>query len=144
MLPFPPELYFHREHTWVRQEGPNLFRIGVDEIFLKDLAALADLDLPTEGDEISQDEVCGLIRGKEIRKPIFAPLSGEIVEINQDLYEDLTILVEDPYGIGWILLLDPDHPQEELENLLRGQEARDWWMTEIQNRKTEAQPAQQP
>jgi glycine cleavage system H protein len=140
MLPFTQDLYFHFEHTWVRCEGPNLCRIGVDELFLKDLRGLKDLDLPNEGDEISQDEVCGMVHGKGIRKAIYAPLTGEIVDINQDLYEDPSILVEDPYGIGWILLLDPADLEEELENLLHGEAALDWWMTEVQRRQADNPP----
>lgn len=143
MLPFPEDLFFHFEHTWVRPEGPNRYRIGVDEIFLKDLGPIADMDLPTEGDEISQDEVCGVLRGKGTRKALFAPLSGEIVDINQDLLEDPTILVEDPYGIGWILLLDPSDPQEELDNLLHGESAQDWWTRETQRRQTNPPPPPQ-
>jgi glycine cleavage system H protein len=144
MLPFPENLYFHHEHTWVRFEGPNRYRIGVDEIFLKDLGEVTDMDLPNEGDDLSQDEICGIFRGKGTRKAIFAPLSGEIVDVNQDLYEDPLILMEDPYGVGWILLMDADDPQEELESLRQGESVLDWWMTELSNRKNASPPESQP
>jgi len=134
-FPFPENLYFHREHAWVKREGENLYRLGVDELFLKDLGAIAALDLPSEGDEISQDEACGLMRGPGSRKLLFAPLSGEIVGVNQDLHEDLSILLEDPYGVGWILLIDPSDPEEELENLLHGDEAVEWWEREVELRR---------
>jgi len=131
MYPFPENLFFHREHAWVKREGETLYRLGVDELFLKDLGSIAALDLPTEGDEISQDEACGLFRGSGLRKLLFAPLSGEIVGVNQDLHEDLSILLEDPYGVGWIILIDPSDPEEELENLLHGEEAVEWWEREV-------------
>ncbi len=140
MLPFPENLFFHREHTWVRREGENLFRLGVDEIFLRDLGKPELIDLPNEGDELSQDETCGLLRGENVKKLLYAPLSGEIVEVNQDLYEDPMILWEDPYGIGWILLLDPADPAEELENLLCGEEALTWWENEILSRRNSPPP----
>ena len=136
MFPFPENLYFHREHTWVKREGETLYRIGVDELFLRDLGSITALDLPTEGDEISQDEACGLLRGPGLRKLLFAPLSGEIVGVNQDLHEDLSILLEDPYGVGWIILIDPSDPDEELENLLHGEEAVEWWEREVVLRRT--------
>jgi len=135
MFPFPENLFFHREHAWVKREAENLYRLGVDELFLKDLGSVAALDLPTEGDEISQDEACGLMRGPGSRKLLFAPLSGEIVGVNQDLHEDLSILSEDPYGVGWILLIDPSDPDEELENLLHGEEAVEWWEREVELRR---------
>lgn len=140
MLPFPENLFFHREHTWVRREGENLFRLGVDEIFLRDLGRLVHIDLPNEGDELSQDETCGILYGENMRKLLYAPLSGEILEVNQDLHEDPAILREDPYGIGWILLLDPADPEEELENLLRGEEALNWWENEILLRRKNPPP----
>ncbi len=135
MFPFPDNIYFHREHAWVKREGETLYRIGVDELFLGDLGSISAIDLPTEGDEISQDEACGLMRGPGLRKLLFAPLSGEIVDVNQDLHEDLSILLEDPYGVGWILLIDPSDPEEELENLLHGEEAVEWWEREVELRR---------
>jgi len=136
MSPFPEDLYFHREHAWVKKESENRYRIGVDELFLHGLGSIIHIDLPTEGDEISQDETCGLFRGPEAKRLLFAPLSGEIVEINQDLHEDPAILLEDPYGVGWILLLDPSDPDEELENLLRGDDAAEWWEREVEMRRS--------
>jgi glycine cleavage system H protein len=141
MFPFPEDLYFHREHVWVRRESETLYRIGVDELFLKGIGPIAHLDLPTEGDEVSQDEACGLIRGQSIRKMLYAPLSGEIVDINQDLHEDPSILLEDPYGVGWIFLIDPSEPEEELDNLLHGEDAMDWWEREVELRRPPASPS---
>lgn len=133
MLPFPDELVFHHEHTWVRREEHELgvrYRIGVDELFLMQIGSVELLDLPHEGDEISQDEVCGLIRGKDTKKLLYAPLSGEIIDVNLELHEDPDIIREDPYGVGWLILIDPNDPGEELEYLIGGAEAEEWWMSE--------------
>lgn len=134
-LPFPDELSFHREHTWIRREQANLYRVGLDEIFLRDFASVVHLDLPNEGDEISQDEVCGVVRGRTVKKLLYAPLSGEVVDVNVELHEVPEVLVEDPYGIGWIMLIDPSDPEEETENLLRGEEAARWWGEETKRRR---------
>lgn len=135
-LPFPDELSFHREHTWIRREQAHLYRVGLDEIFLRDFASVVHLDLPNEGDEISQDEVCGVVRGRTLKKLLYAPLSGEVVDVNVELHEDLEILMEDPYGIGWIMLIDPSDPEEEMENLLQGEEAARWWGGETRRRRS--------
>jgi glycine cleavage system H protein len=111
------------------------FRIGLDSIFLQDIKTVLQLDLPNEGDEISQDEVCGLIRGEESKKLLFAPLTGEIVDVNLELHEEPDIIREDPYGIGWLLLLDPADIEEEIQYLLSGDEAVSWWKTELNKRK---------
>ncbi|RJP79553.1 MAG: hypothetical protein C4524_05040 [Candidatus Zixiibacteriota bacterium] len=143
-LPFPEDLYFHREHVWVRREAENRWRLGVDELFVQDLGRVTGMDLPNEGDEISQDEVCGLFRGENRRKFFAAPVTGEILEVNQDLYEDLDILMEDPYSIGWILLIDPSDPEEELDNLLHGEDALDWWEKEVELRRSTSPQAAEP
>lgn len=143
MFPFQEELYFHREHTWIRfepHERGDRFRIGLDEIFLHDVGQVVSLDLPHEGDEISQDEICGVIRGKERSKLLYAPLTGEILDVNLELYEEPDVIREDPYGVGWLLLVDPSHAKEELEYLLKGEEAGKWWKHEIEIRHADLSP----
>ena len=141
MLPVDRNFYLHREHCWVkleRRDIGDLYRIGLDEIFLDDVGIIERLDLPSEGDELSQDEICGVIRGDKMRKLLYAPLSGEIVEVNYELCEYPDIIKEDPYGIGWLLLLDPNDAQEELENLLQGEEAGAWWEKELRIRQAKS------
>ncbi len=136
-LPYPEGLYFHREHTWIRVEdhpAGKRMRIGLDDIFLQDIGEINVLDLPNEGDEISQDEVCGVIRGKQTKKELYAPVSGEILDVNLELHEDPDIIREDPYGIGWLLLVDPSEPEEEMSYLLSGKEALRWWKNELKLR----------
>ncbi|MBU1652043.1 glycine cleavage system protein H [bacterium] len=137
--PFPEDLFLHREYTWVRVESHELgdrLRIGVTEIFLRDVGEVLLLDLPNEGDEVSQDEVCGLIRGKGTKKDFYAPVSGEILDVNLELHEDPDIIREDPYGIGWLMLVDPNEFEEESEDLLSGKTALAWWEAELAMRRT--------
>ena len=140
MLPFPEDLYFHQEHTWIKREHHELgdrFRVGLDEIFLSDIGPIVRLDLPSEGDEISQDEVCGVIRSADSKKLLYAPITGEILDVNMELHEDPDIIREDSYGIGWLLLVDPSDPEEELDYLLSGEEAVQWWKHEIELRRSQ-------
>lgn len=134
----PEDLLFHRGHTWLRREHHEMgdrFRVGLDGLFLADIGAVEILDLPYEGDEISQDEVCGLVRGKNGKRLLYAPLSGEILEVNVELHEDPDVIRDDPYGIGWILLVDPSDPAEELDYLMSGEAAQEWWEIEIELRR---------
>jgi glycine cleavage system H lipoate-binding protein len=57
------------------------------------------------------------------------------------LHEDPSILLEDPYGVGWIFLIDPSEPEEELDNLLHGEDAMDWWEREVELRRPPASPS---
>ena len=137
MISMAKNLFYHREHTWVRLENSGAekrFRVGLDEIFLHDLGQIDHLDLPNEGDEISVDEICGVIRGTRAKKMLCAPLTGEIVDVNYELLDNPDFIREDPYGIGWLLLIDPSNSDEELVNLLQGEEARQWWEDELTSR----------
>jgi len=138
-FPFPEDLLLHREHTWVRVEKHELgsrMRVGITDIFLRDIGEVTHLDLPNEGDEISQDEVCGVIRGKGTKKELYAPISGEILDVNLELHEDPDIIREDPYGIGWLLLVDPNEFEEESQDLLFEETAIAWWESEIEMRRS--------
>jgi glycine cleavage system H protein len=133
MFPLFEDLLFHREHTWVRlenSEGGKRFRIGLDEIFLYDVGQIDRLDFPNEGDEVSVDEVCGMVRGVGAKKMLYAPLSGEIIDVNHELIDSPDYVREDPYGVGWLLLIDPSDAEEEIGNLLSGKEAHEWWKAE--------------
>ncbi|MBU0519934.1 hypothetical protein KJ564_13480, partial [bacterium] len=66
----------------------------------------------------------------------YAPVSGEILDVNLELHEDPDIIREDPYGIGWLMLVDPNEFEEESEDLLSGKTALAWWEAELAMRRT--------
>jgi glycine cleavage system H protein len=99
----PDELYYHEEHSWARVED-NRVTVGMDDIFQKEAGDIVFVDLPDEEDEVEQGEVCGKIQSRKWIGKLCAPVSGEIVEINEDLEDDTSPINEDPYGKGWILV----------------------------------------
>ncbi len=115
----PDELYFHEEHSWARVEDGKV-RVGMDDMFRKEAGDIVFVDLPDEGDDVEQGEVCGKIQSRKWIGKLCAPVSGEIVEINEELEDDTTLINEDPYGKGWILVIEPTDLDEELENLMQG------------------------
>jgi len=78
------------------------------------------VDLPDEEDEFEQNEVCGKIQSRKWIGKLCAPVSGEIVEINEELEDDTSLINEDPYGKGWILVIEPSDLESELRNLMHG------------------------
>ena len=118
----PDELYYHEEHSWARVDGTKV-TVGMTDLFQKEAGDIVFIDLPEEEDEVSQGETCGKIQSRKWIGKLVAPVSGEITEINEELEEDTSLINSDPYGEGWILVIeaeDEDDLQSELGNLIHG------------------------
>ena len=115
----PDELYYHEEHSWARVEG-NRVTVGMDDMFQKEAGDIVFVDLPEEEDEVEQGEVCGKIQSRKWIGKLCAPVSGEIVEINEGLEDDTSLVNQDPYGRGWILVIEATDLENELSNLIHG------------------------
>jgi len=118
----PDELYFHEEHSWARVEGTQV-TVGMSDMFQKEAGDIVFVDLPEEEDEVSQGETCGKIQSRKWIGKLVAPVSGEIAQINEDLEDDSSLINSDPYGKGWILVIqaeDEDDLKAELKNLIHG------------------------
>jgi len=116
----PDGLYYNEEHSWAKVEG-NKVRVGMTDFFQREAGDIVFVDLPEEGDEVSQGEVCGKIQSRKWIGKLVAPVSGEVSEINEDLEDDPTLINKDPYGQGWILLIEASDLDSELKNLMQGE-----------------------
>ena len=116
----PDELYYHEEHSWARVEGTKV-TVGMTDMFQKEAGDIVFVDLPEEEDDVSQGETCGKIQSRKWIGKLVAPVSGEIVEINEDLEEDTSLINTDPYGKGWILVIEASDLDSELGNLMQGE-----------------------
>jgi glycine cleavage system H protein len=120
---FPDELYYHKEHTWVRLETDGTVTMGLTDFYSRSAGDTTYADLPDSGDTIEQNETMGKIQSSKWVGKLYAPVSGEIIEINALLEDDFLIINNDPYGAGWIARIQPDDLQAELQNLYHGIEA---------------------
>ena len=116
----PDELYYHKDHSWARVDGTKV-TVGMTDFFQKEAGDIVFIDLPDEEDEVSQGEVCGKIQSRKWIGKLVAPVSGEIVEINEDLEEDTSLINKDPYDEGWILVIEAEDLDSELANLMQGE-----------------------
>jgi len=115
----PDELYYHKDHSWARVDGTKV-TVGMNDFFQKEAGDIVFLDMPETEEEVSQGEVCGKIQSRKWIGKLVAPISGEITEINEDLEEDTSLINSDPYGKGWILVIEASSLEEDLENLMKG------------------------
>ena len=111
-MEFPKEFKYSKEHEWIAIED------GVATIGITDHAqdALGDIvylgDLPDAGDHVDAEDVIGVVESVKATSDIFAPLSGEVTAINEDLEEKPELVNESPYGDGWILKIKIEDDNE--------------------------------
>ncbi|MEO0105826.1 MAG: glycine cleavage system protein GcvH [candidate division WOR-3 bacterium] len=119
----PEDLYYHEEDAWVRVESDGTVTIGMDDFYQKQAGDTTYVDLPFEGDTITQGETCGKIQSSKWVGKFVAPISGEIIAVNSELENDCRLINKDPYGAGWIIKVKPSNLEAELKNLAHGPEA---------------------
>ena len=137
----PDELYYHEEHSWARVDGKKV-TVGMTDMFQKEAGDIVFVDLPEEEDDVEQGETCGKIQSRKWIGKLVAPVSGEIAEINEELEDDTSLINSDPYGEGWILVIEVEDEEDladELKNLIHGDAVNDFVEREIE--KTEAEKA---
>ncbi len=119
----PEELYYYAENSWAKVESDGTVRIGMDDFYQKQAGDTTYIDLPIEGDSVSQGETCGKIQSSKWVGKLVSPISGEIVEVNTELENDCRLINKDPYGSGWIMRIKPSSLEEELKKLVHGADA---------------------
>jgi len=121
---FPDDLLYSREHIWVAVDG-NMATLGITEYAQEKLGEVDEVDLPKVDVFVERDEPFGTIESANDVFELVSPLSGEIVNVNEDIMDDVTILNSDPYDAGWIVVIEMKDP-EELEDLLEIRDYQDY------------------
>ncbi len=115
-MDFPKDLKYHKEHTWVKVEG-NRALIGITDHAQEELGDIVYVELPERGSESEQDESFGTVESAKAISELFAPISGRVVDINEDLADQPELINDDPYDSGWLVEIEMSDPSE-LDSLL--------------------------
>jgi glycine cleavage system H protein len=116
----PPDLRYSKEHEWVRVED-GVGTIGITDHAQDQLGDIVFLDLPQEGIVIKQFEKLGEVESVKAVSDLFAPVSGEVVEVNEKAVDSPELVNQDPYGRGWLLKVRLGD-ESEVQGLLSAQE----------------------
>ncbi|MBT1076580.1 glycine cleavage system protein GcvH [Geobacter grbiciae] len=119
-MDFPDELKYSKEHVWVRVEGDRAV-IGITDYAQESLGTISAVELPAVGDELEQDDSFGSVEARKCLAELYAPVSGAVVEVNDELESAPEILNDDPYDGGWIAVVELADP-EELKSLLSAED----------------------
>ena len=98
----PGDLKYTKDHEWAKIEG-DVATIGITDYAQSELGDIVYIELPEEGLKTSQSDSFGTIEAVKAVSDMFAPLSGEVVEVNTKLADNPEMINEDPYGKGWII-----------------------------------------
>ncbi|HAI59128.1 MAG TPA: glycine cleavage system protein GcvH [Xanthomonadaceae bacterium] len=113
----PADLKFMKSHEWVRAEGGNRYTVGISDHAQAALGDLVYVELPSEGDEVSQGAGCAVVESVKAASDVYAPLSGRVVAANAALADAPETINADAYGKGWMFVVEASHPAQ-LDGLL--------------------------
>lgn len=124
----PDDLHYEENHYWVKVEG-DILVMGMDDFAQKMAGEIVYVQLPFEGKKLAAGKKFAKVESGKWLGKVYAPVNGELVESNEELEMDPTIINKDCYGEGWMYKIKPND-MAEMENLIHGNEAVEKWLLE--------------
>ncbi len=118
---FPEDLFYTKTHEWVRKEGEDKVRIGITSHAQSQLGDVVYVELPALDRTVKVGEACTVVESVKAAYDIYAPVSGKVIDVNNDLENNSQLVNEDPYGKGWFFVIEIEDTQQ-LKNFLSNKE----------------------
>ncbi len=100
-----------KSHEWARQEEDEII-VGISDHAQEQLGDIVYVELPEVGDEVAQGEAFGSVESVKAASDIYAPVSGVVTAVNEELEDAPELVNQDPYGKGWMIKIEPSDPEE--------------------------------
>jgi len=113
----PSELLYTKTHEWVKKLNSKEVIMGITDFAQQQLKDIVFVELPAVGKEMKMGTPCAVVESVKAAYDIYAPISGKVLKINQEIQEKPQLVNEDPYGEGWFLHIEISNPNE-LSSLL--------------------------
>ncbi len=123
-MSYPADLKYTKEHEWIRDNGDGTATIGITDFAQSELGDIVFVEIEPEGFEFEQDEVFGTVEAVKTVSELFAPVTGEIVEINEQLEMEPELVNDDPYGDGWMVKISVED-DSQLDDLMSPDEYKE-------------------
>ncbi|MCD4845646.1 MAG: glycine cleavage system protein H [Methanosarcinales archaeon] len=130
----PEELYYTTDHLWAKVEDDGNVRVGLDAFGATAVGSIEYIDLPQEDDEFDAGEAFGSMESAKWVGGLTMPVTGTVIEVNEDIEDELELLPEEPYGDAWLILVEPSDLEEDLEKLIHGDKIKSWFEEDIASR----------
>ncbi|RMF22034.1 MAG: glycine cleavage system protein GcvH [Deltaproteobacteria bacterium] len=122
-MEFPDNLRYTKEHEWVRVDDDGTVLVGITDYAQDQLGDIVYVELPDVDEEepVSKDEPLAVVESVKAVSDVYAPVTGTVTEINDELPNSPEVINQDPYGDGWMVRMKPEN-EEELDELLTAEE----------------------
>ncbi len=120
----PSDLKYVASHEWLRQEADGTITVGITDHAQDLLGDIVFLELPEEGTNVDADQEIAVVESVKAASDVYAPIAGEIIEINSELVDAPETINSDPYGEGWLFKMKPANPSD-YDGLMDGDEYED-------------------
>jgi len=128
---FPEDLYYHRDHMWVKIDGEKA-RVGYNDWAQEAAGKLVNLSTRKVGRSVKAGKTLGTVESGKWVGPLKAPVSGQILEINENVIKNPSLINEDPYGKGWVAVIAAENLDAEKGELILGSDVAELesWLNE--------------
>jgi glycine cleavage system H protein len=116
-MEFPDDVRYTKEHEWVRDEGANRFRIGITDYAQDALGDVVYVDVPEVGTQVTAAQPFSEVESTKSVSDVYSPVTGTVVERNQQLEDRPELVNESPYGDGWLVAIEGSQP-DQLDELM--------------------------
>ncbi|MBM7651999.1 glycine cleavage system protein GcvH [Neobacillus cucumis] len=116
----PKDLRYSEEHEWVKVEGEKV-RVGITKFAQHELGDIVFVELPEVGAEVTANEPFGSVESVKTVSELYAPVSGKVVEINEELSDSPEFVNESPYEKAWMIVIEPSN-LSEVDNLMTSEQ----------------------
>ena len=118
----PEDLYYTDTHEWLKRENGKV-RVGITDYARKQLGNITYVGFEVKvGDEVEFKQPFGEIESEKATEDLYSPVSGKVIEVNVELEDMPQIVEDDPYGKGWMLLIEPANLENDIKNLMTAKE----------------------
>jgi glycine cleavage system H protein len=128
----PKNLLYNKDYSWLKIED-NLATLGIIKPAADKVEEFVFVKLPDKGQKIKKNDIYSSLEAIKWTGHLSSPLSGEIIDVNEEVFDEPSIINEDPYGKGWIAKLKIKNP-EEINSLLKPEQIIDWLKNELKNK----------
>ncbi len=112
MSNIPVELKYTKSHEWVRQNDDGTVTVGISDTAQDQLGDMVFIEVPEVAQSVTAEEACAVVESVKAASDVYAPVSGEVVEVNESLADNPEAVNQDAYGAGWLFRIKPSDAAE--------------------------------